>query len=219
MITLIHGDQIEASRTEFNKRKAEAKDKEIRTLDGRTIDASNLIQALESGSMFKGDAIVFIENLFGRLGRKLKLIESLSSIINESKADVVLWENKEVGVTVIKSLGNAEIKLFKTPALIFQFLDRPTLPMYKQLTETEAPELVFSMLTRRIRQLIQLSDGVIPDGLQGWQASRLTRQAKLFTMDKLTSMYKKLLDIEFSIKNGSSPFTIRELTEQFLLEL
>lgn len=218
MITLIHGDQIEASRVEFNRLKTASKGKEVRTLDGRSIDGAKLTQALESESMFGGETVVCIENLFGKLGRKVKLIESLASIIKKSTSDVILWEDKEVGVTVIKSLGTLDVRLYKTPAIIFQFLDRPSLSLYKQVIVSEAPELVFSMFSKRIRQLIQILDGVTPDGLQGWQLARLTRQAKLFTMDRLLSMYKKLLEIEYSVKNGSSPFTLTELTEQFLID-
>lgn len=161
---------------------------------------------------------MFIENLFGKLGRKVKLIEQLAGIIRGSTSDVVLWEEKEVGVTVMKSLGKADIRLFKTPAIIFQFLDQPTLALYEKLVENEAPELIFTMLSRRIRQLMQITDGVMPEGMQGWQAARLTRQAKLFTMDKLKRMYTLLLTMEFSIKNGSSPFSMRQLTEKFIYD-
>ena len=220
MITFLHGDNIEVSRAEFNRIKAAKKGKEIRSLDGRTLDAAALTQAVESTSLFGGDTMIFIENLFGKLGRKTKLIESLAAILTKSAdtVDIVLWEDKEMGVTVIKSLGKADVKLFKIPSIIFQFLDTLNLPAYQQLVQTEAPELVFSMLTRRIRQLIQLRDGSVPDGMQGWQASRLTRQAKLFTMDRLIAMYKKLLEMEYSVKSGSSPFTLRQLTEQFIYD-
>jgi DNA polymerase III delta subunit len=226
MITLIHGNYTELSRREFIRLKEEAKTKDVRTLDGRTLDPASLTQALESGSLFGGETMVCIENLFGKLGRKLKLIESLASIINKSSADIILWEDKEVGTTVQKNLPKAKIVLFKIPSIIFQLLDgispdgeRLVLPLYTILNQTEPAELIFAMIVRRIRQLIQLHDDVIPEGLVGWQASRLTRQAKLFTMDRLISMYKNLLDIEFSIKNGSSPFTLAQLTEQFLVDL
>lgn len=219
MITLLHGPFSEASRKEFIRLKEEAKTKDIRSLDGRTIDAAALTQAVESHSLLGGDTIVCIENLFGKLGRKTKLIESLAGIINSSSADVILWEDKEVGVTVLKNLPQARVQLFKTPAIIFQFLDQPSLKLYTSLIEQEAPELVHAMLVRRIRQLIQLRDGVVPAGLAGWQLTRLTRQAKLFTMDRLLSMYKQLLDMEYSVKNGSSPFTLAQLTEQFMLDL
>jgi DNA polymerase III delta subunit len=216
MITLLHGDETIASRSEFIRLKNEAKNKEV--LDGRTIDETSLTQSLESGSLFGDEKTVFIDNLFSKLGRKIKLIEKLAGIIRNSSSHVVLWEGKEVGVTVIKSLGKADIRLFKTPAIIFQFLDQPSLKLYESLMIHEAPELIHSMLARRFRQLIQLRDGVIPEGLQGWQASKLTQQAKLFTMEKLLSMYKQLLDMEFSVKNGSSPFSLKELTEQFLYD-
>ncbi len=214
MITLLHGDNIEASRDEYVKRKKYASV----ILDGRTIDEASLIQAVESESLFGGEKLVCIENLFGKLGRKTKLIESLAKIIRESEATVVLWEDKEVGATVLKNLGKADIKLFKLPTIIFQFLDHPTFELYQKLMETEAPELIHSMLAKRIRQLIQIRDGQIPVGLQGWQSAKLTRQAKSATMDRLLFMYKKLLEMEFSIKNGSSPFTLQQLTEQFLLD-
>lgn len=226
MITLLHGDSPEASRAVWNEMKSAAVGKEIRVLDGRSIDAAKLTQALESTSMFGSDTVVFIENLFGKLGRKQKLIESLAAIIRGSTADVVLWEDKEVGVTVTKSLGKADIRLFKTPTIIFQFLDgfaphaaTRLLPIYETLVTDTAAELVFTMMARRIRQLIQLAGGVTPLGLQGWQAGRLTHQAKLFTIDRLLFMYKKLLTMEFSVKNGTSPFTLAQLTEQFIIDL
>ena len=226
MITLIHGDDIETSRNELTRLKDQAKTKEIRVLDGRSIDESSLTQALQSSSMFGEDTAIFIENLFGKLGRKIKLIETLAKILMNSTADVVIWENKEVSPSVVKSIPKANVKLYKLPSIIFQFLDGISprsasrlLPLYESLVETEAQEIVFSMLVRRIRQLIQVSNGVTPEGMQGWQVSRLTRQAKSFTIDKLLSMYKKLLDIESSIKTGSSPFTLRQLTEKYLLDL
>ena len=228
MITVLHGSYSEASRREFMRRKEEAKNKEIRTLDGRSLDGAGLTQALESQSMFGGDTIVFIENLFGKLGRKVKLIEQLCQILVRagSSVDIVLWENKELGVTVVKSLPGADVQQFKIPSVIFQILDglapsgsSHVLSLYTTLVQTEAPELIFSMINRRVRQLIQIRDGVVPEGMQGWQASRLTRQAKLFTIGTLLGMYKRLLSMECSIKNGSSPFTLAQLTEQFIIDL
>lgn len=219
MITLIHGNFTESSRREFIRLKNDAKEKDVRSLEGRTLDAAGLTQALESNSLFGGGTVVFIENLFGKLGRKIKLIEALAEIINKSSVDVILWEDKEVSATVLKNLSKADVKLYKTPAIIFQFLDQPTLKLYATLTENEAPELVHAMLAKRIRQLIQLKENVVPVGLSGWQLTRLTSQAKLFTMDKLLDMYKKLLDMEFSIKNGSSPFSLSQLTQQLLVDL
>ncbi len=229
MITLLHGDNIEASRAELVRLKNEAKGKEIRSIDGRGLDATTLTQALGSNSLFGGDVLVTIENLFSKLGKKTKLIEQLANMLSDAAkdTDIILWEDKEIGVTVSKSLGSSlKVMPFKIPSIIFQFLDglhpqsaKVLIPMYQQLVQSEAPELVLSLISRRLRQLLIVAGGETPDGLQGWQVGKLTSQAKFFTIEVLTSMYKKLLDMEYSLKTGTTPFTLAQLTEQFLIDL
>ncbi len=229
MIVLLHGDHIEASRKELARLISENEGKEIRRLDGKTLDQTILTQALESGSLFAGDTWIVIENLFGKIGKKIKLIEQLATKIKNAAdtSNIVLWEEKEIGKTVITTLGNRiTIKLFKTPAVIFQFLDnikpgnaKILITLFQQLLEHDAPELVFSMIIRRIRQLMMLRDGVTPPVLQGWQISRLTSQTKLFTMEQLRTMHARLLDIDYSVKTGNTPFTLRERIELWIMEL
>lgn len=228
MITLLHGDDIESSRNELNRLRNQAKDKEIRQLDGRGLTDTALTQALESHSLFGGDTLVIVENLFGKLGKKQKLIESLAGIITRSAkiVDVILWEEKEMSATVIKSLVGVKVQLFKTPVSLFQFLDsikpgnaRSMLLLYEKTLATHVPEVIYTMIVRRIRQLIQAADGVTPEGLQDWQASRLTSQSRSFTMEKLTDIYQRLLEAEYSIKTGTTPFTLSQLTEQILLDI
>lgn len=229
MITLLHGDHIQASRDELNRLKNSTSNKEIRVLDGRTLELSTLVQSLESSSLFGGEILVIIERLFGKIGKFPKRIGELCAILNRSgqTTDIILWEDKEVGVTVIKNLDSqAKIHVFKVPVIIFQFLDslkpgnsKQLLDIYSKLIIEEAPELVFAMIVKRIRQLIQLADGVTPTGVAGWQASRLTTQAKSFTMEKLLNMYKKFYEIELSIKTGLSPFSLSAHIEQCIFQI
>lgn len=229
MITLIHGDHIEVSRAELNRLKEASAGKELRVLDGKNLADSSLIQSLESTSLFGGDTVVVIERLFGKIGKQAKRIEELCKILVQSAAtcDIIIWEDKEVGATVTKNLGpSTAVKLYKLPVLIFQFLDgikpkntKGILELYERLTATEAPELVFSMLLKRIRQLIQIADGVTPAGVGDWQLSRLTTQAKSFTMEKLIALYASLHDTEVRIKTGMSPFTMTEHIEQFIIHI
>src|SRR5688572_2063982 len=99
MITLLHGDYIEASRTELNHLRSQAKDKEVRVIDGRSIDASSLIQSLESQSLFEDGTLVVIEQLFGKLGRQVKRISEYCAIVAaaDKKNDILMWEDKELG--------------------------------------------------------------------------------------------------------------------------
>lgn len=219
MITLLHGDNIEVSRIEFNKLKLLAKAKHIREIDGNAIDDNQLTQALESQSLFGGETVVFIENLFPKLGKKQKRIEAICTILTNSTADVIIWEQKEVGVSVTKNLGKAIVRVFKIPIIIFRFLDTFSLSLLQTTLKTEVPEIVFTMMVKRVRLLIQLADNVKPEGLADWQATRLTVHARTFTMDQLISMHKKLLNIEISIKTGTTPFTLTQLLEQFIIQL
>ena len=223
MITLLHGDDTATSRNELQRLKA---GREIRQLDGRGLTDTMLTQALESDSLFGGDTLVVIENLFSKLGKKPKLIATLAEIIKRSRADVIIWEDKEVGITITKNLGNPSVRLFKIPISLFQFLDgikpgntKSVLTLFLKTLATHAPELIYTMLVRRIRQLIQVADGVTPEGLQSWQVSRLTSQSRSFTIDRLIELYRQLLNMEYSIKTGSSPFTMQQLLEQYLIDL
>ena len=229
MITLLHGDNESASRVYLSALKQEVSDTEIRIVDGRQIDEPSLIEAVESRSLFNESVLIVIEQLFGKLGKKQKIQERYAAILKESSknADIILWEKREAGAVLLKLLGpTASVKLFNIPSVIFQFLDAfephsapKLLGLFKQTVQTEAPELVHALLSRRLRQLLMVFDGTVPPGLQSWQVSRLTRQAKLFTMDKLLTMYQNLLDIEFSIKSGTSAFDMKQHIEQFIIYL
>ena len=229
MITLLHGDHVEISRQELTNLKQKASGKEIRALDGRTLDHAVLTQALESTSLFGGDTLVIIENLTRYNAKKTKLLDQLASIIstNAKTADILLWEDKELSATQINRFGkDIQLRLFKTPMVLFQFLDglKPDsassmLTVFQKAVEKDAPELLFTMIVRRFRQLLIVKDSGTPEGISPWQLGKLTSQVKLFTMDKLVSMYEKLLTIEYSIKSGSSPFTMKEHIEQWLVEL
>lgn len=231
MLILLHGDHIVASRAELVRRMEEARKagKEIRQLDGNAIDSSGLTQALESSSLFGGTVLVVIEGLLTKLGKKEKQAIQLTDIIKQSAetTDIILWEGKEIGKTLTGLLGTkVSVQLFKTPVVIFKLLDGVApgravalLPMLQEALSIDVAELIFTLLVRRVRQLIQLHDNVTPEGLQGWQAGRLTSQAKSFTMDKLLSMEKKLLEIDISIKGGSSPFPLAQQLELFLIDI
>lgn len=228
MITVLHGDHIASSRAELNRLKLQAKDKELRIIDGRSIDPTALIQSLESSSLFGGETCIIIEQLFGKLGRQIKRIAEYCAIIAGAgnTSDIILWEDKELSAGVLKQLGShSQVRLFKLPVLIFQFLDgvrpgnaKPVLSAFTSLMETDPAELVFSMLVKRVRQLLGIAAGSPPAGLAGWQDARLTTQAKSFTMRELISLYEKLGDAEYAVKSGGSPFSLRQLLEQIILE-
>lgn len=228
MLTILHGDNHIQSRAELASLMPPAHTKDVRQVDGRTISPGMLIQALESSSLFGGDTLIVIDNLFSKLGKQSKQIDSFAKIIADSceKTDIIIWEEKELGKTVLSALGSATTKLFKTPVIIFQFLDslrpngvRTSLPLLMKLLAAEPAEIAYVMLVRRVRQLIQLSDTVTPAGLAPWQAARLTRQARSFTMNELLATHAKLLHMDIAIKTGASPFSLAQLLQQLIISI
>ena len=229
MITLLHGDDITKSRNELNHLRQMAKGKEVRELEGKTMTDTDLVQALSSSSLFGGDTVIIIENMFSGLGKKLKRITELATIIKEQsgESDVIIWEHKEMGKTAISGLGGSvTIKIFKLPTIIFQFLDsvKPKnanylIPLYTELLANEPAELIHAMLVKRVFQLLSFQSGIAPTGIAPWQASRLTNQAREFTLERLTLFYQNLREIEQKRNSGQALFDLKESTELLLIQL
>jgi hypothetical protein len=229
MLYLIHGDQAEAARAKLIELKNQAANKEIREINGKRLDSTMLIQALESSSLFGADVFVIIEGFITHAKKREKsFTTTLSQIVKASEtADIVLFEEKEVEKSVLLKLGAKCMAYgYKTPVVIFQFLDsvRPnnaatSLSYLSEVVENDAAEVVFALLVRRVRQLIQLKDNVTPEGLQEWQAGRLTSQARHFTIEQLVRMHKRLLAIDIAVKSSASPFTLTQQLEQFIINL
>lgn len=228
MITLLHGDNIVESRGKLDELRAHARGKEIRYVDGKTATDDEILQAIESHSLFGGETLVIIENFFSFPGKKTKVTTKRAELLKQVKdTDIIVWESKEVTKSLLTALGSsAHAELFKLPVVIFDFLDnlkpgnrRTLLGLFKDATARDAPELIHALLIRRIRQLLMVRDGVMPSEVQPWQAKRLTNQAGLFTMDQLLSLYKQLHAGEIAIRTGSTPFTLSEHIEQVLINI
>ncbi|MCL4360684.1 hypothetical protein M1555_05545 [Patescibacteria group bacterium] len=227
MLYLFHGDDTGASRAAYLAARAGRSEPDIRPLNGQSMTETDLVQALTSESLFGTERLILIENLFTALGRKETLAKRFAAHLSRVSADesVFLWEAKELSAGLVRLLGSGvRVSLFKLPVLLFSFLDgirqggvKESVASLEKLLGHTPAELVFVMLVRRVRDLLLLRDGKKPSALQSWQIARLTRQADSFTMEKLVAMYQNLYEIDRSVKSGTTPFTSRELIEQFLI--
>lgn len=227
MVYIFHGEYQEASRTALLRNLETHKNKEVRRFDWRSITDEQLVSAVESSSMFGGDVVVVLEGVFSGLGRKQSRISMYAEIINRSAkegTDIIIWEPKLLTSAILKLFPDASVSVFKMPALIFSLLDavspgnaQRTLSLFRKLTKAEPSEIVFVMLLRRVRQLIEVKDHGQPKGLAPWQVSRLTRQAGSFTMDQLLTMHDRLYHMDSSIKTGTTPFSLAQHIEQLLI--
>lgn len=228
MVRILHGDNTVASRNELTRLKTEASGKEIRDIDGKHATEQMLRQALESSSLFGNTLLVVIENLFTTLGKKQKEVKTIANVVQTASGDVdvILWEPKELGKTVLGYFPKANVALFKMPVVLFEFLDsikpggaRQTLSLLEKTLEKEPEELILYMIQSRVRQLITAKDNALPSSVSPWQRSRLTNQSKSFTMDKLLFMHKQILAAEYSFKTGTTPLTLTQLIIEFIISI
>lgn len=227
MITILHGNNIPASRLELQKVKETSGASDIRQLDGRALDPTSMSQALSSQSMVSDSVVVIIERLIEQHMKKPKVLQTYINILVEAQrhVQIILWEQREITPTLIGKLS-ATSKLFNIPSVVFRFLDslqpgniRFSLELFHQTIESEKVELVFSMIVKRIRQLLMIKYAEVPDGLAAWQVGKLNQQAKGFTQQQLHAVHTQLLDTDMGIKTGNSPFSLTQHIEQILFDL
>lgn len=202
MVTLLHGDNIVASRKKLEEL-VSAFIGEVVRFEGKNIDKTELAQALDSNALFAAKRLVVIEE---------NVVEGLAS-----DRDIIFWLSKAATATQLKSLAEVVNLEFKTPLSIFRLTDslRPKngkqlIELYCQcLAESEA-EFIFAMIIRQFRLMLDSTQIK-----QEWQAAKVRVQAKSFGEARLKEIYSQLLEIDWKSKNsllaGGLSGTLKEL--------
>ncbi len=230
MMTILHGENISASRAALSAFRDKFSGQETMTLDGRKTNLSQIKQVLESPSMFTVSRLVVIENLLSTK-KSPGQQEIIDYLLKEPvEVELVLWEEKEIGKTLLSKFEKAEVSLFKLEQVMFKFLEslRPnnqkeSLTLFRSFKKEE-PEIIFYMLIRQLRMLLAIKDETTSgleelDRLAPWQKERLTRQAKYFTQENLFKHYHELLQIDYEQKTGQNSFNLGKTLEIFILNV
>lgn len=230
MITIIHGDDTGSSRKYLNELK-ERVDTAI-SLEGDKISVTDLAQELTGGGLFVEKRTLIIEGLLSK--KKIgKEKDALIAYLKEHtlEHDILLWEGKDLDKRALKHFTHATQKQFKTPQVLFLFLDsikpnngmRLTKLFHQALTTTEV-EIMFFMLIRQFRFLLAFSEKSSEQideikRLQPWQQEKLKKQAKLFNPNILIAHYLALSEIDKKQKTGNLPHTLTSAIDIFLLDI
>jgi len=229
MINVFYGENHSLSRATLNEviDLAKNKGKEILRLEGKSLSITDLALALESESLFKSDRLVVIENLFG-LAKSIQKDELLKYLARNLDKEILIWEEKDLSPTILKSYSNGfNFKKFKLPAFIFNFLDQlapdkknANLNNYHQCLTHGDSQMIFLMLVRQIRLLILAFEGEkFLSSLAPWQRSKIIKQSKKFSLEKLKKIYKKLLEIDFQQKTSITPFDLASTLDLLITEI
>ncbi len=225
---LIHGEDSSLSRKKLLEELAE-KDAEIIKLEAVKTTKEEIVLICEARSMLNPQKILVMENLFKGIISKEKN-EIIAYLLNiKDGIDLYFWEDRELEkVKINKYLGKIKSFKFQYPSSLFNFLDaigaeNPTslIRKFHDLLRQIEAELIFYMIIRQWRNLIIVKDV----GVKGmelmpvWQAGKFARQANYFPLEGLISNYRQLLAIDYKIKTSSSPYTLKQLLDIFLLNL
>lgn len=240
-LLLLHGENTLASRQELVRLKKGFVGEVVR-LESQGLELAHLIQTLEAESLFGGERLVVLENLFASGKPRIELVHYLKRVKSDN---LIIWEGRELKSFQIKLLGlrAKEVRIFKTPAVIFKFVDsiapgnkKNSLSYLEEALKTEEEGFVFHMLLRQLRLLLLIKDLLKKEAsnvvlnedktgpsemrsLANWQKAKLIRQAKKFNLKELKDIYKKLLEIEMKIRTGKSLLGLGAEMERLMLSL
>jgi hypothetical protein len=165
-LILIHGDHQSKSRQELVNQIAKAKlagITDIVSLDGKSVSLTDIIQTLESNSLFgEIKRLTILENLFRRRS-KTELNDIIEYLTSLTDVHLILWEDKLLSATQTKPLSQFRKLAFPLPKVIFKLTDSFTpntnltnlLKLLQTACDSESAEFVLIMLARQLRLHIQ----------------------------------------------------------------
>lgn len=213
MITILHGDDISATR---NRAMALLEGATTERLDGKKVKSDVIIRTLISDGLFSNKKTVFIENLSSIGAAELKsCLPHLTQQEASSDIDVFILEEKVLDKRFLSKFVKAKVEAFTLPKHFFTFIDgfapknavrlhNTLFKLYPQF----AAEQIFYALINRLRLLLMLKTGTERDyeelaKMAPWQKSKVAAQAKSWTESDIISFYKKLFDTEVALKSSA----------------
>lgn len=229
MLTLIHGDDISASRKTLSELKLKFEEGEIITFAGSKVSLNDLVISADSLSLFENERLVVLENLI--TDSSPTHYDLLLSYLIRKKvfARIILWEEKEIGKTIInKYFKEAKNIICKLPKLLFNFIDsigekpiNELLLLFDKLTKLQTSEIVFAMIFRQWRNLVLAGDmglNAFKD-LPYWQSQKFIKQSTFISQEKLITSYRQLLNVDWKVKSGQTPYNLKKLLDIFFISL
>lgn len=204
-IVLIHGDNTDKAYARYSQIVDSVKARNWEVVR-HSPETSKLSDTLQAQSLFGGERMILIENL-GKV--KKSEWKWLRDSHKSFEGNVLLYHTGSVTAAFLKELPKELSKEeFAFPKLIWSFLDafyprnnRIVLKLFHELIKTEAPELVFTLLSSRLRDLAWIALGNGPN-YPSWRISKLKGQLKRWQSNSLVSSHP-----ERSVSAAEGSFT------------
>ncbi len=206
---IIHGENTSQSRKKLQEVIDQSKNDQLTVirLEAKKLTPASLSENLGGSDLFGSDQIFIIEELHSlpTSAKKKELIDLAAG----STSKIVLYEKKSLTATMLKKFASAQVFEFKVTNVMWELLDNLGNSDKKQLlnqlhlaSEQNDPFLVFTMLVRQIRMLIQVKSGGQVAGAP-FMVAKLKKQATKFTIDQLLALHSQLFKLEIGQKTST----------------
>lgn len=230
--TLIYGDDPTAVSTQLTQLivKAKAKDLTVIRVNADSLTLPDLELTLTAQELFETERLVIIEGVHGLpVGKRRSSLISRLAEFQSLATQLIMAENKVLTPTQLKVFSQAKLISCKLPKTVFTWLDRlgssnepeKQLELLNQAVHDASAEQVFYLLIRHIRTLIIVADGGMNEmtnsELPAFTRNKVLAQARKIGFDRLTEIYKKLVEIDVNLKTGQSLLTMEQHLQQLVL--
>ncbi len=204
MIYIFHGDNQIESRKALNDYLDQFQDTNILRLDSKTIDLEKINLFLQESSLFNDKKILSLSNLFST---NKAILDKVNQLLNQSdNLEIVIWQDKTLTATQLKTFKNPQIKNFPLDNLLFSCLNsiRPknitrVIPLYHQVVEMGLYDLFLYFLKNNFKK-------------------QLTSYSK-FDQATAKRIYLQLIELDFKNKTGELSIPKELALERILTNL
>lgn len=171
--------------------------------------ALSLREVFISKSLLSGESFFILRDISKLSKRETDWLKKVSDRLD---GNLIIYYKGIAPVTFIKSLPETiKIEEFKLPKLLFEFLEsvRPknqkrAIELFHRVTETEPAEMVFSLLSRQLRDIywVKAEEGSLP--YPSWRVGKLKTQAINYSTNQLIKLIGNLAEIDIEAKTSNA---------------
>ena len=216
MLHYYFGDNIFTSRQKLflaiDRVKVKEGNSRLIKIDGRNFEKINYQQLFSGQTLFSERLIILIEKLSSFPKQKKK--EIIQLLLSLEKAEIFIWENKEIALpaTIQKHPAGVNLFRFPKPKIIFRLSEaiypgnqKVFLPMLAEILQSQPVELVYFFLKKHLHLLFLFL--VNPKAktlvnLPDWRKRKLESQIQRFPNQTFFPFYKNFVELDYLNKSG-----------------
>ncbi len=208
-VILLHGDHSLDSYNRLQRLIQVAKERNWEIVKIGSKDHYSLPEKLTVSNLFEEERFYVIENL-----PKIKKsdLDWFKKNIKKLTGTTIIYHSNTITNNLLKLIPKVtKTEEYKLPKLIFKFLESfwsgnssNSIKLLHAVIETEAPEFVFNLLSRHLRDLYWAALDKESMPYPGWRISKLVQQAKRFPDGKIQELIKIFAEVDVKVKTSKT---------------